>query len=229
MAFALGRADGAIERDEMLEATARIAAAVSVPVTADIESGFGDAPEDVGETVERVLAAGAVGINLEDSAADGDEPLLPVPEAAARVAAARAAASAAGVRLFVNARTDVYWLRLGEESSRLERTIERLAAYVEAGADGVFAPGVSAREEIARLARELDAPLNVLAGPALPPRAELAELGVARVSSGSGPSRATLGLAARIADEFLGAGEYARDDARARCPTTRRTRCSGRR
>ena len=143
VAFALGRADGTIEREEMLEATSRIAAAVSVPVTADIESGFGETPEDVGETVAGVLAAGAVGINLEDGAMHGGEPLLPVAEAAARVAAARDAADGAGVRLFVNARTDVYWLRLGEESSRLERTIERLAAYVEAGADGVFAPGVS--------------------------------------------------------------------------------------
>ena len=110
VAFALGRPDGALGRDEMLEATARIAAAVAVPLSADIESGFGATPAAVGETVAGVLAAGAVGINLEDSATDGDEPLLPVAEMAARVSAARASAEREGVRLFVNARTDVYWL-----------------------------------------------------------------------------------------------------------------------
>jgi 2-methylisocitrate lyase-like PEP mutase family enzyme len=209
VAFALGRRDGDIGRAEMLDATARIAAAVDVPVTADVESGFGETLDDVGETVEGVLAAGAVGINLEDSATAGTEPLRPVAEAAERVAAARAAAERAGVALFVNARTDVYWLRLGEESTRLERTIERLAAYVEAGADGVFAPGVSDPAAIARLVEELGAPLNVLAGPSLPPPAELAALGVARVSSGSGPSRALLGLAARLAREFVAGGTYA--------------------
>jgi 2-methylisocitrate lyase-like PEP mutase family enzyme len=209
VAFALGRRDGDIGRAEMLEATGRIVAAVDVPVTADVESGFGESPDDVGETVEGVLAAGAVGINLEDSATAGTEPLRPAAEAAERVAAARAAAGRAGAALFINARTDVYWLRLGDESTRLERTIERLAAYVEAGADGVFAPGVSDPEEITRLVQELGAPLNVLAGPSLPPPAELAALGVARVSSGSGPSRAVLGLAARLGREFTESGGIA--------------------
>jgi 2-methylisocitrate lyase-like PEP mutase family enzyme len=153
-----------------------------------------------------VRASGAVGINIEDSAFGAVDRLRPIAEAAARVAAARAAAERARVPLFVNARTDVHWLRLGDESTRLERTIERLAAYVDAGADGVFAPGVTGRTEIARLVEQVGAPLNVLASPALPPPAELAALGVARVSSGSGPSRALLGLAARLADEFTGTG-----------------------
>ena len=202
IAFALGRADGSISREQMIEATGRIAAAVDVPVTADIESGFGSDAAELGKTIELVIAAGAVGVNLEDAAGDGAEPLRPADEAAARVAAARASADALGVPLFINARTDVFWLALGEQSTRLARTAERLARYVAAGADGVFAPGVTSPEDIAALVREVGVPLNVLASPALPPPAELAELGVARVSSGSGPSRALLGLAARIAAEF---------------------------
>ena len=209
LAFALGKPDGAVSRDEMLEATARIAGAVDVPVTADIEAGFGLTPDDVGETIRLVLGAGAVGVNLEDAAPGADGQLIAVPEQVERIRAARAAADDEGVTLFINARSDVYWLKLGAPEQRFDLAAERLRAYVAAGADGVFAPGLTDREEIARLVQAVPAPLNLLAAAALPPVAELANLGVARVSSGSGPSRAALGLAGRIADEFLGGSGYA--------------------
>jgi 2-methylisocitrate lyase-like PEP mutase family enzyme len=208
IAFALGRPDGGISRDEMLAAIARIAAAVDVPVTADLETGFGAAPADVAATVRGAIEAGAAGVNIEDAADDGGG-LRPLDEAVARVAAARAAADDAGVPLFLNARTDVHWRGIGEPAERAELTTDRLRAYAAAGADGVFAPGVTARDAIAHLVGAVDRPLNVLASPALPGMAELAALGVARVSTGSGPSRAALGLARRIAGEVLGPGTYA--------------------
>jgi 2-methylisocitrate lyase-like PEP mutase family enzyme len=203
VAFALGRPDGQrITRDELVDAVERIAAAVDVPVSADIEAGFGASPNEVGETVRRVIATGAVGVNIED-VGDGGEPLRSLPDQVACLEAARAAAEREGVPLFVNGRTDVYLLGVGAEQDRLAHASERLRAYVEAGADGVFVPGVADPKTIAALVAATPAPLNVLAGPQSPSVGELAALGVARVSVGSGPSRATLALLQQIAREYL--------------------------
>ena len=206
VAWSLGAPDGhRLDRDLALELIARVAAAVSVPVTADIEDGFADDPAGVAETVRRVIAAGAVGVNLEDGTASG---LLAADEQARRVAAARQAADAAGVALFINARTDVYLRGIGEPEGRFKHAVERAAAYVAAGADGIFVPGVVDRETVEALAAELDAPLNVLAGVGAPTISELAALGVARVSVGSGIAEAAYAVARRSAVELLSTGTY---------------------
>ncbi|MFB7617337.1 isocitrate lyase/phosphoenolpyruvate mutase family protein [Kitasatospora sp. NPDC056181] len=202
VSWTLGSADGdAADRDEVLAQTALVVRAVGLPVTADLESGFGATAAEVGRTVEALLATGAVGVNLEDAA-------RPAAEAAERIAAARAAADAAGIGLFVNGRTDVFLHGIGDPAGRLDEAVERLRAYVEAGADGVFVPGVADPETIAALVKAVPAPLNVLAGPGSPSVPELAGLGVARVSLGPGLAKVAYAAVRRAAEEVYRAGTY---------------------
>lgn len=209
VAFALGYPDGErISRAEMVAAVRRIAARVRVPVTADMEAGYGRTPQAAAETAREVIAAGAVGMNLEDAPADGDG-LFDVALQAERVRAARESAEAAGVPLVINARTDVFLASIGAPETRLSHAVRRLNAYRAAGADCLFAPGVTDRATIATLVREVGGPLNVLAGPGCPPVPELEGLGVRRLSLGSGVMRATLGLVRRIAGELQGPGTFA--------------------
>ncbi len=206
VAASLGYPDGeSIPREEMLAAVARIAGAVSVPVTADVEAGYGDSPAEAAATAAGVMAAGAVGLNLEDRR---EGRMLDAPAHAARVRAVRQAGEAAGVPLVINARTDVYLFEVGAPETRLEETVRRALAYRDAGADCVFVPGVSHGPTIERLARAIGVALNVLGGPGTPPAAELQRLGVARVSTGSGPMRATLALVRRIAGELKERGTF---------------------
>ena len=209
VAFALGYPDGErISRDEMTSVVARIAAHVAVPVTADMEAGYGRGPEDAAATVCAVIAAGAVGMNFEDSPGEDGEPLLPEALQVERVRAAREAADATGVPFVLNARTDVFLEQVGEPAGRLAHAVRRLNAYRSAGADCLFAPGVSDAATIALLVKEVRGPLNVLAVAASPPIRELERLGVARVSLGSGPMRAGLTVLRRIAEELRTAGTY---------------------
>ncbi|MFE9664071.1 isocitrate lyase/phosphoenolpyruvate mutase family protein [Streptomyces sp. NPDC005955] len=211
IAWSLGVPDGErLDRDRALDAVARIAAAVDLPVTADVEGGYASAADGIATTIRVALAAGAVGVNIEDGVADveGAGPLREIEEQVERIRAARAAADAAGVPVFVNARTDTYWKGVGEPSARLAGTLERAAAYIDAGADGIFVPGVRTPAEIRALVAGTDAPFNVLAGPGLPTVAELAALGVARVTLGSGLARAAHTLTRRAAEEALTAGTY---------------------
>ncbi|MEW1719856.1 isocitrate lyase/phosphoenolpyruvate mutase family protein [Streptomyces sp. NPDC093109] len=209
VSWTLGYGDGdRLDRATALAAVARISATVRVPVTADIESGYGATPEDVADTVRGVLDAGAVGVNLEDSLRTGPEPLRPVAEQAARIAAARAAADAAGVPLFLNARIDTHRLPAGDPAGRIKETLARAAAYRAAGADGVFVLGAFDRATVSALVDGVEAPLNLLAGPGSLPVSVLAELGVARVSAGSSIAEAAYGLAARAARELLTDGTY---------------------
>ncbi|GAA3276052.1 isocitrate lyase/phosphoenolpyruvate mutase family protein [Streptomyces lavendulae] len=202
VAWSLGAPDGdALARDRALDLIARVAAAVSVPVTADIEGGFGADAAAVGETVTGVLAAGAVGVNIED----GDRSPA---EHAERLAAARAAAEAAGVPLYVNARVDTYLRGLGAPEDRLDETLARAAAYLGAGASGIFVPGVTDPAVLTELAKGIDAPLNVLAGPGAPPVAAFGSLGVARVSLGSWVAEAAYALVRRATEELLADGTY---------------------
>src|SRR3954470_5231200 len=177
VAWALGAPDGdTLPRDRALEHLARIVRAVpeGLPVTADIESGFGATPADVAETIRGVLDAGAVGINLEDTVRDGETTLRDIAGQQARIAAARGAAEDAGVDLYINARVDTYF------QGRPDETVARAEAYLAAGATGIFVPGVAAADTIGALAKAIAAPLNILAEPGTPPVAELAALGVAR-------------------------------------------------
>lgn len=209
VAWSLGYPDGdAVDFHRALDVIARIAAAVDMPVTADIESGYAADAAGVGTTVDQVLDAGAVGVNLEDARSDGDPPLRPVAEQAERVAAARAAAQAKGVDLYINARTDVYLRSVGDPAGRLSATLERAAAYLEAGASGVFVPGITAPDTVAELVRGIAAPVNVLVGPGAPSVGRLAELGVARISTGSSLAAAAYSVAQRAARELAGTGTY---------------------
>ena len=209
IAFLLGYPDGQkISRDEMLAQVARIAQAVNVPVTADVEAGYGDRPEDAARTAHEVIHAGAVGMNFEDNTDDPQHPLIDLPLQLEKIHAIREAAVKYGVPLVLNARTDVYLSQVGPPEARYDLTVRRLRAFHDAGADCVFAPGLRDAETIARLAKDLHCPLNILAGPGFPSVAELEKLGVARISLGSAPMRATLGLLKRIADELRTSGTY---------------------
>ncbi|MEV6180381.1 isocitrate lyase/phosphoenolpyruvate mutase family protein [Streptomyces sp. NPDC052015] len=209
VAWSLGRGDGQqATRDEMLAAAARIVAAVDVPVTVDVEGGYGAAPAEVAQTVAAVVAAGAVGINLEDSRAAGG-PLFTPEEQAERIAAARAAATEAGLpELVINARTDVYLFGIGEESGRLDDVLARAAAYAEAGADGVFVPGLLDLGVLADLSARSPLPVNAMAGPGGPSVTDLAKAGVRRVSVGTGVAQAAYTAARRATLELLSTGTY---------------------
>jgi 2-methylisocitrate lyase-like PEP mutase family enzyme len=187
VAWSLGAADGNhLDPDEAIAAIRRIVLAVDVPVTADVESGYGD----VARTVRAARDAGAAGVNLEDGAD-------PQPR---RIADARAASRA----LFINARVDTYLFGLG-----LDETVDRATAYLDAGADGVFVPGVYDPAIIAALVERIPAPLNIMAGHGAPTVAELAELGVRRVSVGPAIAVAAYELAVTAATEILTKGTYA--------------------
>ncbi len=164
-----------------------------LPVTIDLESGYGEAPEQVAATVAAALEAGAVGCNLEDSFPETGK-LRETAAQAARLAQARKAADAAGIALFLNARTDVFFQKpaAAHDMAMVEQALERARAYAEAGASGLFAPGVVDEALIGRLAEASPLPLNVMALPGTPPRARLAELGVARISHGPGPYRGAM-------------------------------------
>ena len=209
IAFSLGYPDGQhISRNEMLQAVARIAAAMKVPVTADVEAGYGDRPEDAAQTALAVIESGAVGMNLEDASRDASHPLVDLPLQLEKIAAVQQAARTAGVPILLNARTDVYLLQVGPVEKRYDQALRRLTAFRDAGADCVFLPGLRDVATIGRMVKDLDFPLNILAGPGSPSIPELQRLGVARVSLGSSPMRATLGLLGRIAEELKTSGTY---------------------
>jgi 2-methylisocitrate lyase-like PEP mutase family enzyme len=209
VAASLGYPDGQrISREEMLEVVARIARAVRVPVTADMEAGYGTSVEEMAETAKAVVAAGAVGMNLEDVTGDDESSQVELGLQVEKIRAICKASAALGVPLVVNARTDIYLLPIGEEATRFERTVEHLRAYREAGAGCVFAPGIRDRETISKLVKAVDAPLNILLTPGCPSLGELEKMGVARASAGSAVMRATLGLVRRIAKELMEKGSF---------------------
>lgn len=194
--------------DRMLSVVARIADAVDLPVSADMEAGYGDTPDAVAETVRRTIEAGAVGVNLEDGAGFGSGAIASKERHEEAVRAAREAADETGIPLVINARTDVFWLEIGDEASRRDHALDRANSYLDAGADCVFIPGVSDAETIGQLVGGLDGPLNVLGGSGAPSIGELDDLGVARVSVGSGPMRSTLGHLREIGEELGTTGTY---------------------
>ena len=202
IAWSCGVADGeALTLETMLERVARIVAAVGVPVTADLEAGYGDTPEEVGHTVARAVAIGVVGGNIEDAAGGS---LFGVDKAVERLAAARAAAPSG--TFVLNARTDAYFA--GTTGDPFAETVARAERYVEAGADCIFVPGVNDEDTIRRLAAAIPAPLNIVAGLAsnIIDASTLFSLGVKRVSVGGGLARAALSVVERAGRELLESG-----------------------
>jgi len=211
VANALGHPDGQkLPWPEMLDAIKRIASAVKVPVTADIEAGFASTAQELETTMESLIASGAVGVNLEDLLPDhGDRrALYSLPDQVARIQAARRAGDKRGVHLVINARTDAYWQAGVKPEDALRSTLERGKAYLHAGGDCIFVPGLRDPEHIRTVVRELNSPINVLATTGAPSIPELKRLGVKRVSYGSGPMRAAMGLLRRIARESQTTGTY---------------------
>lgn len=209
VAWSLGRPDGhGLTREEMAAAVGRIVDVVEVPVTADIEAGYGPGTEDVAATVREVIEAGAVGVNLEDALAPGG-PLHDVPAQTARLRAARRAAEEAGLPgLWINARTDVFLFGTGAPGAQMEEVLSRGKVYADAGADSLFVPGLVDLDMVADLVRRSPLPVNVMAGPGAPPVSAFEAVGVRRVSVGAGPAQAAYGVVQRAAAELLGAGTY---------------------
>ena len=194
-----------------MAALGRIAAATDLPVTADIETGYAgsDGAFDdalLEQTITAVLAAGAVGVNIEDS---GGEPLTDVAEQARRIGAVRRLAEEAGVRLFINARTDTFLSGRFPESA-FEETLRRVPAYLAAGADGIFVPGVTDLHVLHELSRRIPAPLNALAGVGAPSVGELHDAGVRRISIGGNTAKAAYATVSRVAAEVLGDGNWSK-------------------
>lgn len=203
VAFSRGYPDGQrISRDEMLEVVGRIARAARVPVTADLEAGYGTTPKDMSDTTKAAIEVGAIGMNLEDSG-DDESSLLDLTVQSEKIRAIRETADSLGVPFVLNARTDVYLASIGPEATRFERTVERLRAYRGAGADCLFAPGLHDKETISKLVKAVAAPVNILVTPQCPSLTELEKMGVARVSAGSTVMRATLRVVERIGKEML--------------------------
>lgn len=191
VAAAYGYSDGEqIPLELVIDNLQRIVAAVDLPATLDFEGGYAAAPAALQANARRVIEAGAIGINFEDQIVGG-QGLYPIEDQSARVAAVREAAERAGVRLFINARTDIF-LKASpatHNASHLEEAIRRAQAYAASGASGFFAPGLAQPELIHTLCAEVPLPVNILMRPNGPATTALAELGVARISYGPGPYR----------------------------------------
>jgi 2-methylisocitrate lyase-like PEP mutase family enzyme len=209
IAASLGYPDGQrIGLPLMREVVQRITRVVSIPVSADMEAGYGDNYEELSGTAREVIRMGAVGLNLEDSTLNSEKPLLEIGRQVEKIQAVREVANSADIPLVINARIDVYLRLHGEQDELFNQAVLRANAYRKAGADCVFMIGVRDKETITRLVREINGPVSVLAGKSSPTIQELQEIGVARVSLGSGPMRATLTLLKDIARELKETGTY---------------------
>ncbi|WP_037602020.1 isocitrate lyase/PEP mutase family protein [Streptacidiphilus rugosus] len=214
VAWSLGRGDGQhASREAMVAAARRVVAAVDVPVTVDAEGGYGAEPDAVATTVTALVAAGAVGANLEDSRAVGG-PLFSADDQAARLRAAREAATSAGLPEFwLNARTDVFLFGIGEPEDRLADVLLRAKAYAAAGADGIFVPGLLDLDALRELCAASPLPVNAMLVPGGPTVPELAATGVRRVSAGTALAQSAYGAARQAAAELLGPGTLTSLDA----------------
>lgn len=210
MAWSLGYADGEhMPAQELLDACRRIARAVKTPLSVDIERGYGRDAQDTGNLVAALIELGAVGINIEDGTDPATQALAHPATLCERIACARAVARRHDLPLFINARIDTYCTRTVDAAARPEETRARAFAYIDAGADGIFVPGLADPQEIAALAGTLPVPLNIYAGyPDAPASKALGNLGVGRISLGCGTMQATLAHLANIASEAIADGHY---------------------
>lgn len=202
-AFSIGQRDNTVGREKMIAHIRDIVAATDLPVSADLENGFGDDPETAAETIRLGAEAGLVGGSIEDSTTTQDDPIYELEHAAERVRAAAEVVRSLGFPFMLTARSENYLFGRRD----LDDTIKRLQAYQEAGANVLYAPGLSSKDEIAAVVASLDRPVNVLAGAGLS-LAELSEIGVKRISVGSGLTRAALGAFLRAAREMKEHGTF---------------------
>lgn len=203
IAALFGYPDGqVIPRDEMIWMVKRIASGVEIPVTADIEAGYGATISEVLETVRMTIQSGVVGINLEDSTHLAEPAVMDLRYQSDLIRAVRNEAEASGIPIVINARIDIYLREVGAVGGRFDRVVERAAAFLEAGADCVYPIGLSDGIKIARLVQQVNGPVNILAGPGVPAIRELEAMGVRRVSFGSSLMRATLPVVREIAERL---------------------------
>jgi len=210
LAWALGYPDGEVAPwDEVVAATRRIVRAAGLAVTADIEAGYAETPEQLGRHVAEIIGTGVVGINLEDGR-HATPPLRTLEDAAARIAAARAAARQAGVSIVINARCDVYFYmaQQHDDAWRLAETVKRCNAYVAAGADCVYPFGVRDAKIIGELAAAIDAPVNVTGRAGMGDAASLERLGVARITIASAPTLVAMSAVKALADDLRATGRF---------------------
>ena len=205
-AFSVGKPDHGISRDAMLQHVTELASAVDLAVSGDLENGYGDSPQDAAQTILLAAAAGLVGGSIEDATGRPDNPIYEIDAAAERVAVAAEAARTLSFPFTLTARTENYI----NGRPDLADTIRRLQAYQQAGADVLYAPGITSKEEIVAEVRSVDRPANVLAGLSGQQfdLAELSAIGVKRVSLGSTLSRAALGAFLRAAREMRECGTF---------------------
>ena len=209
VAWALGYADGEhAPWAEVVAVTARIVRVAQVPVTADIEAGYGDTPDAVMKSVAEIIRAGAVGINLEDGVPHGARPVRDIADAADRIRAAREAARVAAVPLVINARTDLYLRNMGDEAARFDEAVARGKAYLAAGADCFYPIALRDPPTIERLVKALAAPININVRAGLPNVAELEKLGVARASTASQISLMAMATTQQIAEALRKTGSF---------------------
>ena len=207
--WVLGYADGeAAPWSEVVAATARMARVLRVPLTADIEEGYGDRPADVAKSVAEIIAAGAVGINLEDGTHRTDAPMRDIDEAASRIRAARNAARETAIPIVINARIDIYLKQVGDPASRFAETVRRAEAYLAAGADCIFPFAVTDADTIRRLAQAIQAPINIVGRAGTPDVATLERLGVKRVSTASSLTMMAIEETQRVARELRKHGSF---------------------
>jgi 2-methylisocitrate lyase-like PEP mutase family enzyme len=203
-AATLGRLDGSVTREEALAHCAAMVAAVDVPMSADLENGFADSAADVADTAHGAVTTGLAGFSIEDFAPGQDDPIYPLAVAAERVAAAAEVAHAGGAHIVLTARCENFL----HGRRDLDDTIERLRAYQEAGADVLFSPGIATADEIRAVVSAVDRPVSVLPMPDTPPVADLAGLGVSRISVGGAFAFAALGGVVEAARELRESGTY---------------------
>jgi 2-methylisocitrate lyase-like PEP mutase family enzyme len=202
VAAVLGYADGQqISAREMLQICGRIAQTASVPVTSDLEAGYGASPKEIADMMREAIDLGIVGANIEDGRGP-NQPLTDISQQVEIIQAIREIANACDVPFVLNARVDVYLRGTGGDASRFEQALQRATAYRDAGADCIFPIGLRDRDTIVRLVRELRCPVNIMAGHGAPTIPELEKIGVARVTFGSGLMRATLPFVQKMAREL---------------------------
>lgn len=208
MMVSLGYPDGEeIPVEKYLSAVRKIARVLAVPLTVDIVGGFGESPDEVAKTVERVVDAGAVGINIEDFV-HSTKQLLPIEEQVARLQALLRLQKSTAINFVINARTDAFRYGQGDEGAKLKETIRRGMAYRDVGADCVYPMGLTDEASISKFVEAVDFPTNVMVRKGLPSVSELQRLGVARVSFGPSASYAAMGLLRRASEEVMTKGTY---------------------
>ena len=209
VASALGYTDGEnIPFDMVTGLVSRISAAVSVPVSIDLEAGYGDTPDAAAKSATEILKAGAIGINIEDGLSAGKRQLVSPEQHAAKIKAVRDTAQQLGIRLFINARTDPFLLKFGSPDECLNEAARRAKVYADAGADGVFVPGLTDLALIEKFVQLTPLPVNIMVTQAVPEIGDLARVGVRRVSLGPWPMMAAMRVIGQAAAAVAASKQY---------------------